>query len=220
MATRTDTHGSRPPEGRERTADLVVHAAGVPLGVVGAAALVALVLARQAPDPTTLVSVGLYAAALVAMLGLSAAYNLAREPVRRARLRRLDHATIFVMIAGTYTPFMLVQVGGGWGAGFTAFVWAVALAGAAIKILLPGRLERASIALYLLLGWSVVMTLDSLVESVARANLLLLLAGGVVYTAGVGIYVWRSLPYHRALWHACVLAAAVLHYAAVARSML
>lgn len=209
---------SPPPEGRARTAELIVHALGVPLGIAGAAALLGLVAAAPGTDARTLASVALYAMGLVGMLSVSAAYNLTRAPGLRGWLRRFDHAGIYVMIAGTYTPFMLVKIGGGWGTGFAAFVWAVALAGAAIKLLAPHRLERTSIVLYLLLGWSVVMTLNSLIRAVDPASLWLLLAGGVIYTAGVGVYLWTRFLYHRAAWHAFVLLAAILHYVAVART--
>jgi hemolysin III len=211
---------SPPPAGRARLADLAVHAVGVPLGLAGAAVLIVQVARAPESDSLTLAAVGLYAAGLVGMLSVSAAYNLTRAPGLRGWLRRFDHAGIYVMIAGTYTPFMLVKIGGGWGAGFAAFVWAVALAGAAIKLIAPGRLERTSIVLYLLLGWSVVMTLESLIRAVDPTSLWLLLAGGLVYTAGVGLYLWTRFVYHRAAWHAFVLLAAILHYIAVARSTL
>ena len=205
---------------RARRADAVVHILGVPLGVIAAAVLLG--RAALAPDTGALtwLSLLLYAATLVAMLVFSAAYNMTRAEHRIERLRAIDHATIFLLIAGTYTPFMLVAVGGAWGTGFTAFVWACALAGAALKILYPRRLERLSIALYLLLGWSVVMTLNTLIDSVAPGPLWLLLAGGVTYTAGVGVYVLKHVTYHKALWHLFVLIAAGLHYLSVSRAIL
>ncbi|MBK1669270.1 hypothetical protein CKO28_14630 [Rhodovibrio sodomensis] len=203
-----------------RRADAVVHLLGVPLGLIAAAVL----LGRAALQPGTgalaWLSLLIYSATLVAMLAFSAAYNMTRAAHRIERLRAIDHATIFLLIAGTYTPFMLVKVGGAWGVGFTAFVWACALAGAGLKIGYPRRLERLSIALYLLLGWSVVMTLDSLIDSVDPGPLWLLLAGGVTYTAGVGVYVMKRFTYHKALWHLFVLIAASLHYLSVSSAVL
>ncbi len=184
---------------------MAVHAIGVPLGALGALVLMVATVLMRHDDPAALLSVPLYAAALVAMLAFSAAYNLARRPGRRAWLRRVDHATIYVMIAGTYTPFMLVQVGGALGQLFTVFVWLVALTGAALKILLPHRWERLSIALYLLLGWSVLAVLEPLLSAVDTASILLLLGGGLVYTVGVPVYLSSNFLYHRAVWHACVL---------------
>jgi len=211
---------SPPEQGRARTADLTVHALGVPLGALAAIVLIALTVWVRADDPAALLSVPLYAAALVAMLAFSAAYNMALRPTRRAWLRRVDHATIYVMIAGTYTPFMLIDVGGRLGAIFTMFVWAVALLGAAVKLAWPHRFERLSIALYLLLGWSVLAVLRPLLSAVDTVSIVLLLGGGLVYTVGVPIYLAKHFTYHRAAWHACVLAAALLHYAAVLRTVL
>jgi hemolysin III len=205
---------------RGRRADAVVHALGVPLGLAAAAVLLARAALAGVADPLAWLSIGLYLATLVGMLIFSAAYNMTRAAHRKEWLRAVDHATIFLLIAGTYTPFMLVAVGGAWGAGFTVFVWVCALAGAALKIAFPRRLERVSIALYLLLGWSVVMTLNTLIAAVPAAQLWLLAAGGVTYTAGVGIYLLKHLTYHKALWHLFVLIAASLHYLAVSRAML
>ena len=205
---------------RARRADAVVHLLGVPLGLIAAAVLLGRAALTPGTGALTWLSLLLYAATLVAMLVFSAAYNMTRAEHRIERLRAIDHATIFLLIAGTYTPFMLVGVGGAWGVGFTAFVWVCALAGAALKIVYPRRLERLSIALYLLLGWSVVMTLNTLIESVATGPLWLLLAGGVTYTAGVGIYVLKHVTYHKAIWHLFVLIAAVLHYFSVSGAVL
>ena len=200
---------------RGRRADALVHLLGVPLGVIGAAVLLGRAALSPGAGALTWLSLLLYAATLVAMLAFSAAYNMTRAEHRIERLRAIDHATIFLLIAGTYTPFTLVKMGGAWGLGFTAFVWACALAGATLKIAYPRRLERLSIALYLLLGWSVVMTLNTLIASVQPAPLWLLLAGGVTYTAGVGVYVRKHFTYHKALWHLFVLIAAILHYLSV-----
>lgn len=210
---------SPPLQGAARKADLTVHALGVPLGVLGALVLLGLTLALHPGDPTALLAVALYTGGLVAMLGFSAAYNLARRPQRRAWLRRADHATIYVMIAGTYTPFMLLEVGGVRGWCFAGFVWLLALAGAALKVLSPHRLEKLSIALYLMLGWSGLLLLERLLMAVDTTTLWLLLAGGLVYTAGVGVYIAERFVYNRAAWHACVLVAAMLHYAAVLQTI-
>jgi hemolysin III len=211
------THGQAQ---RGRQADAVVHILGVPLGLVAAIVLLGRAALQPGTGALTWLSLLLYTPTLVGMLVFSAAYNMTRAEHRIERLRAIDHATIFLLIAGTYTPFMLVAVGGAWGAGFTVFVWVCALAGAALKIACPRRLERLSIALYLLLGWSVVMTLNTLIQSVDPAPLWLLLAGGVTYTAGVGIYVLKRFTYHKALWHLFVLIAASLHYLAVSRAIL
>jgi hemolysin III len=205
---------------RGRRADAVVHLVGVPLGLIATAVLLGRTAITPGTGALTWLSLGLYSATLVAMLVFSAAYNMTRAQHRVELLRAIDHATIFLLIAGTYTPFMLVQIGGGWGAGFTVFVWICALAGAALKIAYPRRLERISIALYLLLGWSVVMTLNTLIASVDPGPLWLLLAGGVTYTGGVGVYLMKRFTYHKALWHLFVLIAASLHYLSVSWAIL
>ena len=151
----------------------------------------------------------------MAMLGCSAVYNIAAHNPRRAFWRRLDHAAIFVMIAGTYTPFAAIAIGGTWGTGLLVFVWTVALAGMVLKLLHPGWLETLSIAAYLLLGWTVLVAIDRLIAAVSLRALILLVAGGILYTVGVMFYRWDGLPYNKAIWHGFVLAAAASQYVAV-----
>jgi hemolysin III len=205
-----------PGHGRgERIADAVVHALGVPAALAGCAAL-----ALAAPRPMgarAAVALGLYAAGLLAMLGFSALYNLAGEGRRKAVLRRLDHAAIFAMIAGTYTPVALLGIGGAWGWGLLAVVWTGAAGGAALKLLAPGRHEGASIVAYLLLGWAGLGALGPLLAALPPRDLALLAGGGLLYSLGVAAHLSTRLRYHDALWHALVLAAAACHYAVVLR---
>ncbi|WP_288584182.1 hemolysin III family protein [uncultured Methylobacterium sp.] len=200
-------------------ADGIVHVVGVSLGVIGAVALtISAVLSKLSPAET--VAVGVYAAGLVAMLGTSAAYNM--WPIGRTkwRLRRCDHATIFLMIAGTYTPLVALVGTDGIALGLLAGIWLVAVVGAAVKLTLPGRFDRLAIALYLALGWSGMMVYDSVIAALSPPALWLLAAGGLLYSLGVIFHVWRQLPFQNAIWHAFVLAAAACHYGAVFRSML
>jgi len=132
----------------------------------------------------------------------------------RATLRRADHAAIFVMIAGSYTPFT-VGFEGAWAVGMTAAVWLIALAGAAGKLFLPGLSHRLWLGLYVALGWMVLVAIDPLVRSVSVLALVLLVVGGAIYTSGVAIYVLERLPFRRAIWHGFVLVAAGAHYAAI-----
>jgi hemolysin III len=201
----------------ERRADAAVHALGLTLGVAGCAALAAVAL--PGADLPRLVAVGAYAAGLLAMLGCSALYNLTPEGGRKRLFRRLDHAAIFLMIAGTYTPFTLVEIAGTWGTGLLAFVWTVAGIGIAVELLGLGRHDGRSVAAYLLLGWSVLAALGPLSAAVSPAGLALLVAGGVLYSAGVAFHLWTRLPYHNVVWHGFVLAAAACHYAAVLREV-
>ena len=142
-----------------------------------------------------LVSLAVYGAGLLAMLGCSALYNTARPGPRKELWRRLDHAAIFVMIAGTYTPFAAIAIGGAWGTGLLVFVWTVAAAGVVLKLLDPGRFETLSIAAYLLLGWTILVAIDPLIAAVSLRAFVLLAAGGILYSAGILFYRWDRLPY-------------------------
>lgn len=203
----------------ERRADAAVHAAGLALGLAGCVGLAVAALARPDLGPWLVAGLGLYAVGLMAMLACSALYNLAGEPSRKRLFRRLDHAAIFAAIAGTYTPFALVAIGGAWGAGLLAFVWTVAAGGIAVELLGLRRPDWLMTAAYLLLGWTIVVALGPLSAAVSPAGLALLVAGGVLYSVGVAFHLWRSLPFQNAVWHGFVLAAAACHYAAVLREV-
>jgi hemolysin III len=149
------------------------------------------------------------------MLGCSALYNIAGHGPRKALWRRLDHAAIFVMIAGTYTPFAAIAIGGALGTGLLVFVWTVAAAGVLVKLLHPGGLEALSISAYLLLGWTILPAIDRLIAAVSLQALVLLSAGGVLYTVGVLFHRWDGLPFNRAIWHGFVLAGATCQYIAL-----
>jgi hemolysin III len=196
----------------ERLADATVHAVGVMLSI--AAAVVLLVLAFGEPPPSV-ASILIYAAALVAVFGFSAAYNLVSQSRLKAVLRRCDHATIYVKIAATYTPFALVKIGSLPGAMLLLAVWSVAVAGAALKLFWPGQLVRTSYVFYLAQGWAGVVAFDFLAAAVSTRVLVLLGIGGALYTVGVVFHLWRQLPYHNAVWHAFVLIASAFHFAAV-----
>jgi hemolysin III len=193
-------------------ADLVAHVVGLGLAVIGGATL--LVLALGLNGPVQAASVLIYVAAFVAMLALSAAYNFSRLRWRPV-LRRLDHAAIFLMIAGSYTPFTTQRLHGDWAVGMTAAVWGLALAGAAAKLFLPGLGRGFWVGLYLGLGWIALIALQPIVSGVSAPTLALLAAGGLVYSAGAGIYLLKRLKFRRAIWHGHVVAAAALHFAAV-----
>ncbi len=196
----------------EQAADRVVHALGICLGVIGVVALVWVAVIDGRPDD--LAPVLIYAAGLLAMLGCSAAYNVFHASGRREWLRRFDHAAIFAMIAGTYTPFT-VRLANGWAAGLTAAIWVVAAAGIALKLWQPRRIEAISVALYLALGWIGLAAAGPFASALDARTLGLLALGGIVYTAGVIFHLWRRLPYQNAIWHGFVLVAAAIHYLAV-----
>lgn len=197
----------------ELIADGVIHALGIGLGLAGAVALV--ILTANSIRVADTLSILIYAIGLLAMLGFSAAYNL--WPISRAKwvLRRFDHSAIYMMIAGTYTPFIAQMKAGLVSLSLLISIWAVAIAGMILKMLLPGRLDRLAIVLFLLLGWSGVIFFETIVVSLPSASLWLLATGGVLYSAGVIFHVWRGLRFQNAIWHGFVLAAAGCHYSAV-----
>jgi hemolysin III len=198
---------------RELVADGVVHALGLILGVAGTIVLVLLTLFDG--DRRAWAPLFIYAAGLLAMLACSAAYNIFRSSRWRDWLRRCDHAAIFAMIAGTYTPFTTLRLSGAWSSGLTAVIWAIAAAGMAVKLLRPRRIEAISIVLYLILGWIGLVAFRPFLASLDSITLALLAGGGMLYTVGVIFHVWKSLPYHDAIWHGFVLTGATVHYAAV-----
>lgn len=195
-----------------KCADLVVHVVGLTLALVGGVVL--LVLAVGAHSISKTVGVAIYAAGLLAMLGFSTAYNFAR-PAYRPALRRLDHAGIFLMIAGSYTPFTTSNLTGAWAWGMTAGVWSIAALGAFGKIFLPALDRRFWVAVYLVLGWLVVVALKPMMATTAGLAMALLALGGVLYSAGVIFYLNKRLKFARAIWHGHVVAAAGAHWAAV-----
>jgi hemolysin III len=200
------------PTSAAKCVDLVVHIVGLTLALVGG--IVLLTLAVRAGSITRVVGVSIYAAGVVAMLAFSTAYNFAKARYRPV-LRRLDHAGIFLMIAGSYTPFTIHNLTGGWAWGMTAAVWSIAGVGALSKLFLPKVDRKFGVAVYLALGWLVVVALKPMIDNVAWAALLLLLAGGVLYSTGVIFYVNKRLKFARAIWHGHVVAAAATHWAAV-----
>jgi hemolysin III len=204
---------SRDPSRHELAADCIVHIVGIGAGSIGGATLVALIAARG--DWLELGALLIYAVGIVAMFGCSAAYNLARTSRWRAAFQRCDHAAIFVMIAGTYTPFTLLRLDGVWSWGLTTAVWLIAGVGMLVKLCRRCDLRYASVAPYLLLGWIGLIAIDPLFRSLGWETLSLIGLGGALYIIGIGFHVWRRLPFQNAIWHAFVLAAASVHYAAV-----
>ena len=195
-----------------KCADLVVHVVGLTLALVGG--IVLLALAVRAGSITRVVGVSIYAAGVLAMLAFSTAYNMASARYRPT-LRRLDHAGIFLMIAGSYTPFTTHNLTGAWAWGMTAAIWTIAALGALSKLFLKHIDRRFSVAIYLALGWLVLIALKPIIANVAWVALLLLCVGGLLYSTGVVFYLNKRLKFARAIWHGHVVAAAGAHWAAV-----
>jgi hemolysin III len=196
----------------EIIADGAVHAIGVCLGFIGAVTIIVIAVRMERIEVTPIL---IYLIGLVTMLALSAAYNM--WPVSPAKwvLRRFDHSAIYLLIAGTYTPFLAQMKSVLALAGLGVGVWLSAVIGIALKLALPGRFDRLAIVLCLLLGWSGVIVYDSLASTLPAASVWLLLIGGILYSLGTVFHVWRGLRFHNAIWHGFVLLAASCHYWAV-----
>ncbi len=150
-----------------------------------------------------------------ARLLIRATKRLASNASRREFLRKLDHAAIFLMIAGTYTPFTTCRLNGVWAIGMTAAVWMGAVTGAVMKLICPRSVERVSIVAYLALGWIILVGMRPMLSSVDVRTAVLIGVGGVIYSIGTGFHLWRALPFHNEIWHSFVLVAASCHYAAI-----
>ena len=201
------------PNRAERLADWWVHAVGLIAAAAGGGALFAYSMVNGSPGLVAATS--LYAVCLLAMLSASAAYNLTHLTEARPFLRRLDEAAIFVMIAGSYTPFTTQRLEGAWSIAMTATVWTMAAVGVLGKLFATRIPDKLWVLLYVAFGWVAVIALRPLIHGVASNALILLVIGGLIYTTGALVYLKDSLPFRRAVWHSFVVAAAAIHYAAI-----
>ncbi len=198
----------------ERIADAALHIAGLGAAAVAAPLVVALAWAWRG-DAAAMAAAAVYGLTLVAMFAASAGYHMIRAaPPVREILRRIDHAAIYAKIAGTYTPFTVI-LGGERAALILAGMWSAAGLGMGLKLLAPDRFEWLMLALYLAMGWAVVVVGWPILGAMSTAALVLLLVGGGLYTVGVVFHLWESLPYQNAIWHGFVLVASFVFYAAV-----
>ena len=196
----------------EYVSDAVVHVSGVALALIGGPVLVTLA-AVWIGKAGTVTAMAIYVVALVAMLTCSALYNMVRTPGWNDRLRRIDQSAIYLKIAGTYTPFVVLSgVHAGW---FLAAVWSLAAGGASLILFARGRVKFLSIGLYLALGWAGVLWGAEFIHALGPSASLLLYLGGGLYTAGVVFLLWERLPFHNTIWHVFVLAATVVIYFAL-----
>lgn len=208
--------GDHYPNALEQVADFVVHMVGLALAVIGGGVLFVFSIGRGLPLAT---ATSLYALSLVLMLICSALYNLSRPSKARRVLRRLDEGAIFLLIAGSYTPFTLQLLPPALGLGLTVGVWVAALAGAAGKMFATHLGDRFWCVVYIAFGWFAVFLLGPMTEKLPLPSVLLLAAGGVLYTAGVPFYLNHALAFRRAIWHGFVVCAATLHFTAIATGL-
>ncbi|PYE46270.1 channel protein (hemolysin III family) [Rhizobium sp. PP-F2F-G20b] len=197
----------------EMIADGIVHGIGLAFALIGVTIL--LVHANAASTAGQIAAAAIYGAGLVATLSISFVYNM--WPVSRTKwlLRRFDHSSIFILIAATYTPFLQ----SGWNDPFLAVmlvgIWLIAAFGIALKCVFPGRYDKLAIVLYLAMGWSGVLAVGPLLTTLNGATMLLILAGGIIYSAGVIFHAWERLRFQNAIWHGFVVTAAAVHFSAV-----
>lgn len=196
----------------EYLADMVVHAAGIVFALSAGAVLI--VIAGVMGRATPIVTASIYCFGLLLMWTASLLYNAIRPAQRTSWLRRFDHASIFIMIAGSCTPFALMGAPG-WRIVAVSVLWTLALTAAGIKLFLPGRYEKLMIWTYLALGWGGAAILTGVIAELPTGSAVLLGLGGVLYSVGVIFHVWDGLRYQNAVWHVFVLAAAVCHYASI-----
>ncbi len=201
------------PNRAEHAADGIVHAIGLAAALVGGGMLVAAALAHQGVPMAT--ASALYALCMTAMLTASAVYNFSKPTRARRLLRRIDEAAIFLMIAGSYTPFTIKLLPPDFALWVTIAIWAAALTGAVGKVFWTSLSDRAWCLVYLAFGWLAVLVLGPVAPTLPPLAFWLLVAGGAVYSGGVLLYLNHALPFRRAIWHACVVLGAAGHYAAV-----
>lgn len=198
---------------REQIANAVIHGIGLVAAVIAGSVLVT--LTAQAAGMREVISVAVFSATAVLLFTASTLYHSIPHPRAQHALKVLDHCAIFLLIAGTYTPFTIVGLRGNWGWGLFAIVWTLAAFGIALKLFYTGRFRVLSTLVYVAMGWVVVIAIGPLVERVPHDTIAWLVAGGVLYTAGAVFYLWHRIPYNHAIWHGFVLAGCICHFVAV-----
>ncbi len=194
---------------REEVANVATHSVGVLLSIAALSLMVVYAAAhRETPH---IVGASVFGGAMVALYGASTLYHTFQQRI----FRILDHVSIYLLIAGTYTPFTLVVLPGGWGWSIFGVIWGLALAGIVFKVLCIEKLEVLCVAVYLGMGWLGIIAIKPMLEALPGTGLLWLAAGGLSYTFGVIFYAWNRLPYNHAIWHLFVMAGTACHFVTV-----
>ncbi len=202
-----------PSQAREELANVLTHGAGLLAATAGATLLVAFAALRG--DVWSIVGSAVFGGTLVLLYAASTLFHSARTPRARARLQVFDHCAIYLLIAGTYTPFTLLGLRGTWGWSLLAVAWTFAAAGVVFKLRCTGRFPRLSTAMYLAMGWMSVVAAKPMIERFPAETLAWIVAGGLAYTGGTYFYHSRRIPYAHAIWHLFVIAGSACHYVAV-----
>ena len=202
----------------EELANSVTHGIGLGLSVAGFSAL--LVLATVHGGAWRIVSCAIYGVSLICVYASSTLYHGLRSQRVKHIFKVFDHSAIFLLIAGTYTPFLLVNLRGGWGWALLGIVWGLAAAGIVLKFWFVDRYPILSTGGYVLMGWLALIAVKPLLQAVPTIGLIWLLAGGLMYTVGVAFYAWKRIPYNHVIWHLFVMAGSACHYFAVVYSVI
>lgn len=198
----------------EEIANAVTHGVAALMSIAGLAILVGFAVAYSG-SPTVITAVSVFGASMIFLYVASTLYHAIRNPKAKQILQRLDHSMIYVLIAGSYTPFCLVTLEGVTGIALCIAVWAIAIVGIALQGLLIKKSKWLNSLLYLAMGWLVILVIEPLIENLANGGLWLLTAGGLSYSLGVIFYIWKAIPYSHAIWHVFVFAGTVLQFLAV-----
>jgi hemolysin III len=198
---------------REELANSLTHGLGIVLSVAGLILLVQ--YSALYGDVWHVTSTAIFGVSLIALYTTSTLYHSCREVARKQLLRKFDHAAIFLLIAGSYTPFLLVTLRGPWGWSLLGVVWSATALGMLLKFWFAGRFRVFSTLLYLGLGWLVVVAIKPLLAALPSGGMPWLVTGGACYSVGTIFYLWKRLPYHHAVWHLFVLGGSACHWIAV-----
>ena len=200
--------------GVEELLHSLVHGIGVLLSIAGLVVLVSIAALRS--DAWTVVSCAIFGASLILMYSMSTIYHAIQKESVKKYLKRCDHIAIYYLIAGSYTPFLLVLMRGALGWTLFGIIWGLALLGTILKLILPANGTKLwSVGLYLIMGWMVVIASGRLVKVISPLGLTFLILGGLFYTLGIIFYVWKSRKYTHAIWHTFVLLGSIMHFFAV-----
>ena len=197
----------------EEVANAITHGIGVVFSVVALVVLVA--VASVNGDAWRIVAVSIFGSSMLLLYTASTLYHALPQPAVKRIMRVADHGAIYLLIAGTYTPFLLGDMRGPWGWALFGGLWGAALVGIVYKIFFVGKFNFIATMMYVAMGWSVVLTIKPALESIPVAALVLMAAGGLAYTTGVVFYLWERIPYNHAIWHLFVLAGSAFHFAAI-----
>ena len=197
----------------EEIASSITHGIGAALSIAGLVILV--VLAARQNDVWRIVSFSIYGATMIMLYMMSTLYHAIQHRGAKKVFRVLDHSSIYLLIAGTYTPFMLVSLRGGWGWSIFGVIWALAITGIVFKAIFIERMKKLSLVVYILMGWLIVIALEPLMHNIHPNGLYWLGGGGLCYTGGAVFYKMKSVKYTHAVWHLFVLGGSICHFFAI-----